>query len=53
MRINLIKPCCDRDYLVVEDFKIDQKTKGNAILVTYQNRELIIPLANISCIEEK
>lgn len=56
MKIYLIKTCGAFDYketLFVEDFKIDQKTKGNAIIVVYNKHELTIPMANISCIEEK
>jgi hypothetical protein len=52
--IYLINSCAVFDYssaILVENYKMSMQTKGNAIIVVYKGKELIIPLANIAAIE--
>ena len=56
MIIHLINTCSAFAYgpkLIVSDYKIDPSSKANAIIVTYNDKQLTIPWANIVAIEEQ
>lgn len=53
MMLYLSKTCSAVEYLdhfLIEDYKIDPKTKA-AIIITFKEKQIIIPLDNIICIE--
>jgi hypothetical protein len=55
MIIHLIKSSPAFDYktaIEVEEYKVSQKLKGNAVIIRYMNKNHIIPLSNIAAIEE-
>jgi len=54
MIIHLDRTCEVFNYkyaIHVENYQSDSKTKANSIIITLNDREVIIPLADIICIE--
>ena len=41
-----------KDNIIVNDYDPVTKVKGNAIIITFNKKRLIIPLSSIACIEE-
>lgn len=56
MIIYIINTCAVFDYsskIEVKNYEITTKTKGNTINVTYNGKDVMIPLSNIAAIEDK
>jgi hypothetical protein len=56
MIIYLLHTCDTFDYqykLKVQEYKMDVKSKGNSIILSFKERQITIPLANIVAIEEQ
>ena len=56
MILHLIKTCSAFDYkdrIEIKSYKIDKKFNNNVIIIELKDTELIIPINNIICIEEK
>lgn len=54
MIIHLDRTCETFNYkheIHVKSYQSDSKTKANSIIITLNDREVIIPLANVLCIE--
>jgi hypothetical protein len=49
---NATCPALDYQHTItVEGYKVDNKLETSAIVITYKNKKLVLPLSHIICIE--